>query len=207
MRQKVASGQDLPLEEVLETFRDEFVKEAEDSPENPAKKETRPLMLDSGVAAMTVWHHDVAPAIDPEYVEEPVQFTINGLPYSGTIDLATKQRRIKDWKFTGKKPDPRDQSYVVNMVGYVIGYRRKTGQLETGVDLDYVVRTKTPYHFPVSSEGPTPDESIVSFAGIVESVHDSISKGAFPPTGLKSGACSWCGFTDECGYYQGPRKR
>ena len=90
------------------------------------------------------------------------------------------------------------------MVGYAIGYRHLTGGLETGIVLDHIVRTKTPYHFQVKSDGPVPDESIFSFAGIVESVHDSIQAGSFPPTGLKSGACSWCGFKRECGYYQGP---
>lgn len=204
LKHKLETGEDLPLEEILDTYRDEFVKETADSPENEKKKETKPLYLEAGLNGIKTWRLKVAPLVDPEYVEEPIQFTINGIPYSGTIDLADKKKKVRDWKFVGKKPDTRSQDYVVNMVGYVIGYRQKTGELESGVALDHIVLTKEPYHFPVESEGPTPDESIVAFAGIVGSVHDSIQKGAFPPTGLKSGACSWCGYKAECGYYQGP---
>jgi hypothetical protein len=202
MRHKLETGEDLPLDAVLDAYRDAFVEETADSPENPDKKETKPLFLETGLKGITVWREKVAPTIDPEYVEEPVQFTVNGIPYSGTLDLADKERKVRDWKFVGKKPDERSQDYVVNMVGYIIGYRQKTGMLEQGVVLDHLVLTKDPYHFPVVSEGPTPDESIFAFAGIVGSVHDSITKGAFPPTGLKSGACSWCGYKAECGYYR-----
>lgn len=208
MRQKMTSGTDLPLDEVLDAFRDAFAEETVDSPEVPEKKETKPLMLDSGVEAMKVWHKDVAPTVTPIMVEEPVQFSIatgDGpvRPYSGTVDLVDDTEKIRDWKFVGKKPDPHSGEYVLNMTGYAIGYRKLTGKLESGVQLDHIVRTKTPYHFPIGDDKPVPDESIVAFADIVESVGGSIDKGAFPPTGLKSGACSWCGYKRECGYYQG----
>lgn len=200
MAQKIDSGEDLPLDVVLDAYRDKYVEESVDSPENPDKKETKAAFLDSGVAGVTIWHKTVAPQIQPDMVEQPVQFTVNDIPYSGTLDLADKSGKVRDWKFVGKKPDPRSQDYVVNMVGYAIGYRKLTGHVEAGIVLDHVVLTKDPYHFPVEGE-TVPDQSIVSFAGIVESVHDSIQKGSFPPTGLKSGACSWCGYHAECGYY------
>lgn len=205
LTQKIKTHEDLPLDVVLDAFSESWDKETVDSPEVPEKKETKPLMHASGIAAMKIWHATVAPDVDPIMVEEPIQFAINGIPWTGTVDLVDRPEKVRDWKFVGKKPDARSQDYVLNMVGYAIGYRQKTGRLETGVVLDHIVRTKEPYHFQVKSDGPVPDESIMSFAGIVESVHGSIQAGSFPPTGLKSGACSWCGFKRECGYYQGPK--
>lgn len=213
LRPKIETREDLPLDVVLDAFRDSFVKETVDSPEVPDKKETRPLMLDSGIEAMKVWHGQVAPTIQPIMIEEPVQFMLTvssrqgetNIPWTGTVDCVDEGIIVRDWKFVGKKPDPRSGDYILNMVGYTIGYRELTGGLENGFVLDHVVRTKTPYHFPVIQEGPVPDESIMSFAGIAESVYNSIGAGSFPPTGLKSGACSWCGYKRECGYYQGPK--
>lgn len=210
--QKIESREDLPLDMVLDAFSDSFNKETVDSPEVPAKKETKPLMHASGIEAMKVWHKDIAPTIQPAMVEQPVQFMLStsvrggeetNIPWTGTVDLVDEDVLVRDWKFVGKKPDPRNGDYVLNMVGYAIGYRELTGGLENGVVLDHVVRTKTPYHFKVES-ATVKDESIIAFAGIAESVYNSIGAGSFPPTGLKSGACSWCGFKRECGYYQGP---
>lgn len=204
LRHKLKTGEDLPIEDLLDAYRDSFTKEAIDSPDIPDKKETHETFMASGMEGVKLWRREVAPTFEPEYVEEPLQYTINGVVYTGTLDASDKARKIHDWKYTAKKPDVRSQDYVVNMVGYAIGYRQKFATLESGIVLDHMVLTKTPYHFPVVSEGPVPDESIIAFAGIVGSVHDAIQKGTFPPTGLKSGACSWCGFKKECGYYQGP---
>lgn len=201
LKQKITSGRDLPRDEVLDAFRDSFVENSRDSDEFPARKETRHVYLDSGVAAMLVWHKDVAPTVDPVMVEEPVQYTINGVNYSGTIDLVDRKKRVRDWKFVGRKPSPTDQKYVLNMTGYAVGYRYKTGEIESGVVLDHIVRTQTPYHFPVSSDTPVPDQSIQSFAAIVEESYGAIQRGSFPPTGIRSGRCSYCPFRGkECVY-------
>ena len=90
LKQKIETHQDLPLDMVLDAFRDSWDKETIDSPEVPDKKETKPLMLDSGIAAMKVWHAEVAPDVDPIMVEEPIQFTINDIPWSGTVDLVDR---------------------------------------------------------------------------------------------------------------------
>ena len=201
LTQKITTHRDLPEDIILDAFRDSFVKESHDSPELPAKKETKAVFLDSGIAAMKVWHKDVAPTVQPTMVEEPVQFRINSIPYSGTIDLVDDQERVRDWKFVGKKPSPRDQKYVLNMTGYAIGYREKTGLVEKGVILDHIVRTQQPYHFPVESKTPVPDESIFAFADIIKTSHDAIQAGSFPPTGIRSGRCSYCPFRgQECRY-------
>lgn len=208
LRHKIETGVDAPLEKALDRFRDSFEEESYGAEDTP--KETKGEALDSGIRSVTVWHQKVAPSIEPLMVEEPVQFSLNGTPISGTIDVVRKAPKwsvwtpdeiIGDWKFVGKKPSD-GGTYLLNMVGYAIGYRQKTGKVEAGLVLDHMVRTKEPYHLPISSNGPVPDESIVAYAGIVGDVVKGIEAGSFPPNGLQGNACSWCGYRDRCPAYR-----
>lgn len=191
---------------MTDAFRDSFVDQAHDAEERPDKKETKVTMLDSGIAAVTTWHDEVGPTIRPIMIEQHGQFTINGQPYDWTLDAVDHHEKIRDWKFVGRKPN-KGQEYVLNMVGYAIGYRRLTGSIESAVQLDHVVRTKIPQYVPIESEGPVRDQDIYAFADIVKSVMRSIDAGIFPPTGLKSNACSWCGYNDICPAYRSERGR
>jgi hypothetical protein len=197
---KIVHGEDLPKEQVVEDFAASFRVESEDAVENPAKNETKGTMLDSGVAAVGHWYDKVAPVTHPAAVEEHVQYKLNGIVIDGTIDIVHQDGRIGDWKFVGRTPDS-GGAYLLNMVGYAIGYRRKTGRVETGIVLDHIVRLKKPKHVPIAS-GPVPDESILTYGGIIEDVSRSIEAGLFPPTGLKSNACTWCGYRDICTAYR-----
>jgi hypothetical protein len=91
------------------------------------------------------------------------------------------------------------------MTGYGIGLRQKTGLKEDGIVLDHLVRTKEPYHYPIASKGPIPDESIATYADIVTGVAKGIEAGNFPPTGLQGHACSWCGYKARCPAYRAAR--
>jgi hypothetical protein len=200
LKHKVQTWEDLPREEVVQTFVDSFHETAHDSPEKPEKKETRATMLDSGVLAVGTWYDEVAPTTAPVLVEQNGQFTINDIHYDWTADLVDQDTIVRDFKFVGRKPDSGSE-YALNMIGYALGFREMTGEIEAGVQLDYVVRTKKPYYLPLAA--PTiPPKDISAFADIVTMTHQQISAGSFPPHGLKSGACSWCGVSDLCPYYR-----
>ena len=76
-----------------------------------------------------------------------------------------------------------------------------SGEVEAGVQLDHIVRTKKPYHYPLSS-GPVSDEDRAAFGDVVSSAYKAINYGSFPPNGLQSNACSWCGYADICTAYK-----
>jgi len=201
LNHKLWTEQDLPVEQLQDEFVDEFERESYGAPDT--EKETAGQAKDSGVRSVAAWHELVAPSTVPMMVEEPVQFSINDVIISGTIDIVHADGRIGDWKFTGKSPSKKgDPGYLLSLVGYGIGYRRKTGMVETGVVLDHIVRLKEPKHVPIASPGPIPDESIVAYTGIVEDVAQGITAGHFPPTGLNSNACTWCGYKDICPAYR-----
>lgn len=191
---KMETGEDLPREQVQDTFRDEFVALAADTDDDT---DDVGKLTDSGIDTVGVWHDVVAPQTNPLMIEQHVQFKINDHIVDGTIDIVHQDGTVGDWKFTGRTPDKRGGNYLIPMVGYAIGYRRLTGKVEGGVVLDFMVRLKQPKHVPIRS-GPVPDESIVAYAGIIEDVVKSINAGVFPATGLRSGACSWCGYRDIC---------
>lgn len=198
MSQKTYSGLDLPEEAVLDTFSthyDRLVTDVEDDGD-----EDRGKAKDSGIGLVRLHHRDVAPGIQPFWVEEPVQFAIDGIPYSGTIDLVDDKSRIRDWKTTKRKPT--QVNHLLQMTGYALAYRHLTGDTESEVVLDYLIRTKVPQYLPVASGGPIDGDSIVRFASVVTSVHEAIQAGRFVPNGLMSNACSWCGYREICPAYK-----
>lgn len=203
LKEKLQTGADQPLEQVQDTFRDAFEAEADGAEDT--EKETWGQALDSGIKSVSVWREKVAPVTKPLYVEEPVQFKINGTIVNGTADVVREEGFepvVGDWKFVGKKPSS-GGTYLLSLVGYVIGLRQKfEGFIEARVVLDHIVRTQKPYHMPIASTGPVPDESIEAYAGIVSDVAAGIEAGSFPATGLQSNACSWCGYKDICPAYR-----
>jgi hypothetical protein len=202
LHHKVKTWEDLPREQVIDTFVDSFKAESTDSEEEPG--EDRGEYLDSGAASVAAWYDTVAPTLTPKYVEQHGQFSISfdgvDVPYDWTADEIEHDRLIRDWKFVGRRPSG-GETYVLNMVGYAIGFREQTGEMESGVQLDHMVRTKKPYHFPITS-GPVTDDDIEAFSDILVTSYRAIGTGIFPPTGLKSNACPWCGYKDICGAYR-----
>lgn len=194
MRYKLDTGVLLEREALEATFWDEF-NEAWDR--SDGWHEADAIAAGTDGIRLTLLHHEtVAPGIDPLWIEEPVQFEINGVPYSGVIDLVDARGRIRDWKTTARKPRP--AGYVTNMVGYAIAYRQRTGQIETEVVLDYLVRTKKAQYVPIASGGPISDAAIAKFATNVLAVAEMVGRGDFPSHGATTGQCRWCPYAAIC---------
>lgn len=214
MSQKVETKIDLPLEEVLDAYDTSWTSETSDGMTPEDDKETPGEAKDKGIEMLEVYQKVAAPKIQPLWVEKPVQFTINGIPFSGQIDLAQEVPNmdpdpeaaamgvaIRDTKTTKRKPV--GESYLLNMTGYALAYRQLEGRKESDTVLDYLVGTKEPYYLPVSHGGPVSDNEVRRFANVVESVSESITAGRFVPNGLVGSppACSWCGYTAICPAY------
>jgi hypothetical protein len=200
-KQKLETEEDLPLADVQDVFSTAFDSAVAESDHNPEDEgETPGAAKDSGIATLSVYHTTVAPHIQPLWVEHEGLIHVNEMPYSYTIDLVDTTGRVRDHKYTKRKPSEASD-YRLAMIGYALGYRQETGEREQQVIVDYMVRTKTPYHWPIASSGPVPDHAISSFANILELVNEAILEGRFLPTGLSSHACSWCGYKDICPDY------
>lgn len=203
-QQKVESKVDLHVDEVIAAFSDQYdtqIPEVEAPDEDPGQAK------DDGVRMVGLYQKDVAPKIQPYWVERPVAFDIDGIPWSGVIDLVEEkqtfsgpQRVVRDTKTTARKPS--GANHQIAMTGYAIAYRHETGDEEADVVLDFLVRTKTPQYVPLHSGGPVSDQQIVAFAEVAKQVSDAITRGDFLPNGLYSQACSWCGYADICPAYR-----
>lgn len=211
MRQKILTGIDLPVTDMLDAYDTSWNDESTEgysvfNDEKPGE------VKDKGYELVRLYHKEVAPNIQPVMVEEPIQFTINGQPYSGQIDVAERkpiavggwgplEERlvIRDTKTTGRTPA--EDAYLLNMTGYAIAQRQATGEVEADTVLDYLVATKEPKYKEIRMGGPITDDQISEFAYIVGSVAASINAGRFVPNGIVSGACGWCGYRAICPAY------
>lgn len=200
MKQKMDTREDLPLDDVRDAARDAFLTETMDSDSTIGAKNE---FLDSTVDLVTVYHKLVAPEIQPIAVELPVQYMVNGIPFSGQIDLIDEMDRVRDTKTTARRPQPAQYSFA--MTGYALAFRQGTGKVETDTVLDYLVATRRPYRHPVHQGGPASPAQVSRFATIIESTARSIEAGRFVPNGLASGACGWCPYKDICPAYDRAR--
>jgi hypothetical protein len=141
----------------------------------PDGKQTPGESKDDGYALTQLHHEEVSPLIQPMWVEKPVQFDLNGILYSGQIDIVDEMFRVRDTKTTGSKPRP--ESYLFGMTGYAVAARQATGATEADTVLDYLVSTKKPYYLPISAGGPVSDDAVVRFANTVETVASAIEAG------------------------------
>lgn len=200
LRQKIDTFQDLPVDDVVDQFSTTYDAEAQEA-EYDGDKELGERK-DHGVKSVRFWHKEIAPAIRPMLIEEPVAFTINDQAWTGTLDLVDMDLVLRDWKFTGRTPSS-GEAYLLNMVGYALGFRAATGLTESRIEINNIVGLKkTTTHVPIKSDGPVPDRSIEAFSMIVSEAQRSIAAGIFPATGITSGACSWCGYRDICPAYK-----
>jgi hypothetical protein len=204
MVQKLDSGVDLPVDDMLDAYDTSWETEIAEGYSGDDKPGT---IKDMGYKLVKLYHKTVAPRIQPYAVELPIQFDINGRIWTGQVDLLEGVVQddgvklvVRDTKSTARKPAP--NSYLLNMTGYAVSMRQATGQVEADTVLDYLVATNNPYYHEVRMGGPITDEQIRQFAGVVESVGESIDAGRFVPNGLVSGACSWCGYRAMCPAYR-----
>jgi RecB family exonuclease len=199
MRQKMTSMVDLPIDDMLDAYDEKFEREVGNGYEEDAAEDIGEVK-DRGYDLVRLYHRQAAPSIQPVLVEEPLSFSINGQTYTGQIDLATRDDAgklvIRDTKTTARSPSP--SQYQLNMVGYAVAARQRTGETEADTVLDYLVATNQPKYLPIAAGGPIPDEQIVGFSQVVADVGAAIKAGRFVPNGLVNGACSWCGYTRIC---------
>jgi hypothetical protein len=156
------------------------------------------LSIDPEVTDLVdVWVANVQPELEPTLVEEVYRLDVNGIGYQSILDYADGEIAC-DLKTTARRPPA--GRYRVPMIGHALGYRALTGKKERGRRLDYIVKTKAPYHWPETIEGPATLDDVVEFGGTIEQVANGIAREDYAATGLDSPyACATCPYRDECG--------
>jgi len=208
MRHKLEARENLPIDDIVDAYSDAFDRDAP-GVEPDDEEQDLGSAKDSGVSLVRIHREHVGATVQPVLVEEQVQFEVNGIPFSGYLDLVDEDENIRDTKTSARKLDP--ENYRLTMTGYAIGFRQMGVEqgidynetIENGIVLDGLIRTKKPYY---QREELTIDQNdIRRFASVVETVNAAINEGTFIPNGLVSGACGWCGYADICPAYRSSR--
>lgn len=158
---------------------------------------------DQSISMLTmVFDRDILPTFgQPVLIETAFQIEVNGIPYSGVIDVLDRQGErfvLRDLKTTSGRPSP--GRYRLAMTGYYLGIT-SLGQPIDAMRLDYIVRTRTPYYWPEDVPLPAEEEQ-ATFVNTLSRVAEDVDRGDYEPTGLGTWVCSWCSYRSICGPYQ-----
>jgi len=199
-RQKIQSDRDLPVAEVQELFAARFDEgvEAEEIAFDPGENPGR--LKDQGVGIVAAHHEVIAPAVRPALVEERFRLDLGEeFPFDlvGVWDLVERDGTVADNKCYGRAPRQEDLDKDLQFTAYSLAYRASRNEVEPGLRMDAVVKTKRPKALQLHTKRTNDD--CRWFLGLVEDVARAIRSGVFypNPTGW---SCSprFCGYHERC---------
>jgi RecB family exonuclease len=136
-RQKIETKQDLPAQELEDSFGEAFPIAAENAEfredEEPA------ALIETGRALVRKYMDDAAPWIQPKAVELPVEGMIAGVRVQGIVDLLDVEGRIIDFKTAARRPLGITPDYNLQLTTYSMITPGASGSCR----LDAVTKTKT----------------------------------------------------------------
>lgn len=203
--QKIDSGEDRPIGEVLEVFH-EAVRRAF-SPLGQSEElivlfedESEAQIRAIGAAQLDVYMREIAPTIQPLMVEEPVSMTLpSGLRLKGIVDLIDDAMRIRDSKFPTNKLSQNAVRYQAQPPLYAAMVQARTGAWPTFV-YDAVPSGRAKVVKPQVQRGLewriTP-EFVAARLRDVELIDAQIQAGVFPRRPSEQN-CSKCLFKHAC---------
>jgi len=199
-RQKIASDRDLALGEMQEFFAAQFdaALAAEEIAFEPDEKPGK--LKDQGTAIVVAHHKTIAPAVRPLLVEE--RFTVDlgeGFPFDlvGVWDLVERDGTIADNKAYGKTPRQEDLDKDLQFTAYALGFRATRGEIEPGLRMDAIVKTKNPKAVQLHTRRTNDDCRWL--LRLIEQVGTAIDSGIFYPN-PNGWHCSprFCGYLGLC---------
>jgi hypothetical protein len=213
-RQKKKSGIDLSLADLTDaaasTFEETRKREGYSlTPEE--QKVGGPIVLgqakDRAVKLTGLYASHVAPAIEPDLVEERVRIILPAAPVDllGVLDVTTKQERIKDLKTANRSKAQGEADSSLQLSLYSLAYRVKKGTDPAGIDLEVLVDTTIPKHQRITTTRSRRDyEALVARVNAFLKAKDA---GVFPPANVGHWLCSprWCGYFATCPYVNSER--
>lgn len=205
--QKITSKIDLPLGDLQDAARDEYVRVIKDEgvfipkEQVPAAKKLMGEGLDSAVNLTALYHRELAPQIQPIMAEERQKIDI-GLPVAlhGTIDVVTDTGWLPDLKSASKSKGINEAHNSLQLSFYSGLYFSKFGKWPDKLSLEILVATKEPKLQSLVTTRDNADwQNLLIRIGFMLA---QIDAGLFPPCEPGAWICSpvWCGFYQSCRY-------
>jgi PD-(D/E)XK nuclease superfamily protein len=204
---KLITGQDLPVGDLQDAARDEYMRliKTEGVFIPKADVGSKYAILNQGLNAAIrltgLYHAKVAPAIMPAMVEERLEMDVGlPVPVAGTIDTATIDDWLPDFKTTECKKAESEAAVSIQLTIYSALFAQRVGRWPKKVSLEILVDKKDPEtQSLVSARGPEDWEALIPR---IEAIWRQIMAGIFPPCDPQSWVCSptWCGYFASCKY-------
>lgn len=196
-KQKIETKADLPVSDVLDVVATEFETLATETEFAP--DEDKGKIKDETIGLAKLYHKEIAPKVQPLYVEEEINFIIPNteIQLKGYIDVVQEGGIIRDTKTAAKTPAQNVIDKSMQLTAYALAYRTITGETENKLILDYLINTKTPK--VLSLESSRTEDDLKRFVAIVQNVVKAIKAGIFYPN-PDNFMCTPnnCGYWHEC---------
>ena len=194
-RHKMMTGNDVPVEEAKEAFAYAWDRMA---PETQFEEGEKPgEVKDEGVRCTALYVTEVAPAVRPVAVEEEFELQFENTEHTlkGVVDLIDASGTIIDTKTTKRSPAADALEKDLQLTTYSLGYRTLKGESESGLRMDFIVRTKQPKITSLSA-APRSDREIQRLLKTIAYVARAIRDQLFYPQ-VHNFTCNAAG----CGYW------
>lgn len=204
-RQKVKTGVDLPVSDLQDAARDEFVRVVKERgvfiPKDEVSGKNRLLNegLNQVVESMIIYHQDIAPHIHPVMVEERLSAEIEGfpMPLGGSLDVSDDQGKIIDLKvMKGKNQAWADKQLQATF--YYLLYKEATGEFPKQFNFELIVPNKDIVHKRLITQRAERD--FIVLRRLVEVFQHDLQTGVFRPAEPDSWVCTpkFCGYYPTC---------
>ena len=198
-KQKIQSREDLPLSIVTDAFSDAWKAEVPEIDFRVGEKSGK--IQDEGIRIVGNYHATVAPTVQPKEVEERFELAFENVPYTfvGRKDLVDVNDLIRDYKVTKRAPTPAQVAQDIQLTAYSLAHRLTHPEPERGLQLDVMVRNKSPkvLHIPASR---TPKDH-ARFLKLLGYVGKGIQSNLFYPN--PNFTCPRCPYRKQCDAWQG----
>lgn len=205
--QKITTKTDLPLGDLQDVARDEYVRVVKDEgvfiPKEQVSVASKLIGegLDSSVNLVIPYHRDLAPQIIPIMAEERQKIDIGiGIELHGTIDVVTENYWLPDIKTAAKSKPAGEAHNSLQLTFYSGLYYSKYGDWPKKLSLEILVATKEPKLQSLETTRNADDwQNLIIRIKIMMA---QVETGLFPPCEPGHWLCSpsWCGYFFSCKY-------
>lgn len=207
-KQKIKSGLDLPLADLKDAARDEYVSlltnEGVYIPRDQLSEKKKILNegLNEALQATAIYHAQIAPKIQPISSEATFEADIPGipLPVRGTLDCEDGAGFIHDLKVAKRKSQEWADREIQPSFYYML-YRAAHGQWPQGFKFQFVIPNKEMLHEELVTTRDI--QKLKVLFRIIDAFLKDLKSGNFKPADPSSWICSpdFCGYANSCQYY------
>lgn len=211
-REKMESGEDLPLDVIQDAAAEAYAAALQNGVFfAPDEVDGAHIAMaegkDTAVSLATVFWNELAPTINPAFVEQRVTLELGlSLPVVTVIDLYTQRRELRDLKTSGRRWTDAKARTSPQPTLYREAIRALTDEYPERIVFDVLVQGRNPELQKIETVRDADDLRVLIRQ--FEIMLMSVQAGIFPPAQPDSWNCSprWCGYFYSCPYIAAHRK-